>query len=162
MGASNETRKTGELFGCRKSQPLNRLNDRSWISIQVHGSDLNNLYGSGNTTEMQDYLVNLAYNLNPNGPTQIAWPKWKIYSPKMIEFLDGPTPVALTNDTYRAAAMIGLTTLSLKYPLWITDSLWSPCFPGRPIITFRLTHAYRPSINLSPELPDRIMCGIRE
>lgn len=65
---------------------------------------------------MQDYLINLATHLDPNGATQIIWPKWTSNAPSMMTFLDGPNAATVTDDTYRVDAMKGMTTLSMKYP----------------------------------------------
>jgi len=78
-----------------------------------HSSDLMNVYGPG---DMTDYLVRFAANLDPNGNTGITWPRYSIDSPLLLTFLDGPTPLELTNDTYRAEGMKAVTNLSLAYP----------------------------------------------
>lgn len=75
------------------------------------------MYGQGNGTELQDYLINFAYHLNPNGQTQINWPKWTSTSPNLITFLDGLTPVVVTQDTFRTREMEGITKLTMKFPI---------------------------------------------
>ena len=65
---------------------------------------------------MTDYLIRFAANLDPNGDTGIFWPKYSVQSPQLLTFLDGDTPLALSNDTYRAEGFKVLTKLSLKYP----------------------------------------------
>lgn len=75
------------------------------------------MYGTGNGTEMQDYLINFATNLDPNGPTQMHWPRWKTTSPNLITFLDGSTPVTVTQDTYRALEMEKITNLGIEFPI---------------------------------------------
>ena len=79
-----------------------------------HGSDLLNVYGG---EEMTDYLVNFVNNLDPNGATGIEWPQYSVESPQMLTFLDGLTPLKITTDDYRVAAIEEMTTLSLKYPI---------------------------------------------
>ena len=54
---------------------------------------------------MADYLINFVNNLNPNGKTGISWPQYSVSSPKLLTFLDGLTPLTITNDDYRVAAM---------------------------------------------------------
>lgn len=75
------------------------------------------MYGTGNGTELQDYIINFAYHLDPNGPTVPAWPQYKLASPELLTLWDGAIAINITEDTYRVAAMEGLTTISLKYPL---------------------------------------------
>jgi len=82
-----------------------------------HSIEMSNMYGTGNGTEMQDYLINFAYHLDPNGPSLTAWPLWTSKLPNLLTFLDGSVPIIITNDTYRTEAMGSLTQLSLKYPL---------------------------------------------
>ena len=79
-----------------------------------HGSDLLNVYFDH---EMTDYLINFVNNLDPNGATGIAWPQYSVASPKLMTFLDGLTPLKITTDDYRVAAIEEMTTLSLKYPI---------------------------------------------
>lgn len=88
-----------------------------WHPFQVHGTDMLSMYGTGNGTELQDYLINFAYNLNPNGPTQPTWPQWKASSLELLTLLDGSTPITITEDNFRVAAMEGITALVLKYPI---------------------------------------------
>ena len=66
---------------------------------------------------MADYLINFVNNLNPNGKTGISWPQYSVSSPKLLTFLDGLTPLTITNDDYRVDAMNEMTALSLKFPL---------------------------------------------
>lgn len=85
----------------------------------VHGSDISAMFGTGSGTEMQDYAINFATNLNPNGPTvsSPAWPQWTNSSPTSLMFLDGLIPLTLTPDTYRQAPMDLLNTLAYQYPI---------------------------------------------
>ncbi|EIW81507.1 alpha beta-hydrolase [Coniophora puteana RWD-64-598 SS2] len=64
-----------------------------------------------------DYLVRFAANLDPSGDTGIEWPRYTTESPKLLTFLDGLAPLEITQDTYRAAAMKGITDLTLEYPI---------------------------------------------
>ncbi|KAI0265657.1 carotenoid ester lipase precursor [Gloeopeniophorella convolvens] len=64
-----------------------------------HSTDLQNVYGPG---DMTDYLIRFAATLNPNGNTNINWPRYTTQSPQLLTFLDGPTPEVITQDTYRA------------------------------------------------------------
>ncbi|KAF7976505.1 hypothetical protein HWV62_6309 [Athelia sp. TMB] len=83
----------------------------------AHGTEMLSMYGSGNGTELQDYVINFAYNLDPNGPTVPKWPRYTLASPKLLTLLDGTTPITITEDTYRIEAMAGVTTIGLKYPI---------------------------------------------
>ncbi|KAI0754517.1 carotenoid ester lipase precursor [Daedaleopsis nitida] len=80
----------------------------------AHGTDILNVYGGG---DMADYLINFVNNLDPNGNTGISWPKYTTSSPKLLTFLDGLTPLTITNDDYRVDAMKLVTKLSLQFPL---------------------------------------------
>lgn len=66
---------------------------------------------------MTDYLINFVNNLDPNGKTGISWPKYTTSSPKLLTFLDGLTPLKITNDDFRVDGMKLLTKLSLQFPL---------------------------------------------
>ncbi|KAA1472212.1 carotenoid ester lipase precursor [Dentipellis sp. KUC8613] len=80
----------------------------------VHASDILNVYGGG---DMADYLVRFAANLDPNGNTGINWPKYTTESPNLLTFLDGSTPLTITQDTYRSDGFNALTKLSLEHPI---------------------------------------------
>ncbi|KAI9066037.1 carotenoid ester lipase precursor [Trametes sanguinea] len=80
----------------------------------AHATDILNIYGGG---ELADYLINFAYNLDPNGKTVPSWPQYTTSSPKLLTFLDGSTPTAITNDDYRVDAMNIITELSLQFPI---------------------------------------------
>ncbi|KAI0718159.1 carotenoid ester lipase precursor [Cerioporus squamosus] len=80
----------------------------------AHGTDILNVYGGG---DMTDYLVNFVNNLDPNGKTGISWPKYTTASPKLLTFLDGVTPLTITNDDYRVDAFNLVTKLSLEFQL---------------------------------------------
>ncbi|KAI0704351.1 carotenoid ester lipase precursor [Cytidiella melzeri] len=79
-----------------------------------HGHDVANVYGPG---ELTDYLVHFVNHLNPNGNGSERWPRYTPANPALMTLLDGPTPQAITQDTFRDTAMSYLTSLSLKYPL---------------------------------------------
>ncbi|KAF8833187.1 alpha/beta-hydrolase [Paxillus ammoniavirescens] len=79
-----------------------------------HGSDLVNVYGG---EDMASYLVRFVDNLDPNGGTDLHWPQYTTANPHMLEFLDGPIPQALIEDTHRVEAMKFLTNVMLAYPL---------------------------------------------
>ncbi|KAF7984603.1 hypothetical protein HWV62_12801 [Athelia sp. TMB] len=83
----------------------------------AHGTDMQSTYGSGNGTELQDYVINFAYHLDPNGPTVPKWPQYTLASPKLLTLLDGATPVSITEDTFRVEAMAGIAEIALKYPI---------------------------------------------
>ncbi|KAN0094321.1 Alpha/Beta hydrolase fold [Tylopilus felleus] len=81
-----------------------------------HGSDLQEFYDlTGNSDWVgTDALVNFAYTLNPNAPSNgypsgaassllsnVFWPQYYRHSPQLLTFED-PNVLTLTNDTYRA------------------------------------------------------------
>lgn len=86
----------------------------------VHGSDLLNVYGGG---ELADYLIRFVSNLNPNDPAggdggvTFNWPQYTTASPDLLTFLDGLIPMEISQDTYRQAAMEGLTQVTLVNPI---------------------------------------------
>lgn len=78
------------------------------------------MYGLKNETEFQDYLINFANHLDPNGPTPkdgVYWPKWNSSNPQVLQLQDGAVRVALRSDTYRQAGMNTLITIQRKTPL---------------------------------------------
>ncbi|KAJ7443860.1 Alpha/Beta hydrolase protein [Mycena latifolia] len=79
-----------------------------------HASDLVNIYLGG---ELTDYLINFATNLDPNGRTVPAWPAYTLATPNMMTLRDGLLATSITQDTYRAAAMRFLTSLTLQFPI---------------------------------------------
>ncbi|KAI0265661.1 Alpha/Beta hydrolase protein [Gloeopeniophorella convolvens] len=78
-----------------------------------HGTDLENAYGPG---DMTDYFVRFVATLNPNGNTGIFWPRYTNESPQLLTFLDGPTPLKITNDDFRIPQMELLVELLLDNP----------------------------------------------
>ncbi len=81
--------------------------------LQAHGTELANVYGGG---DMADYLIRFASTLNPNGDGAFPWPAYTAESPQLLVFQDGAVPLAVGEDTYRAAQMEYLQELSAKYP----------------------------------------------
>lgn len=85
--------------------------------LQVHGSDVvGNMYAPGDLT---DFLINFVNHLDPNGKTgsALAWPQYTPDSPQLMTLLDGDTPQAISEDTYRQEAIAFLQKLSLEYLL---------------------------------------------
>ncbi|VDC05627.1 unnamed protein product [Peniophora sp. CBMAI 1063] len=80
----------------------------------AHATDILNVYADG---EMTEYLVRFVATLDPNGGSLLEWPKYTTSSPTLLTFLDGLTPLKLTQDTFRENGFDVLTDLSLKYPL---------------------------------------------
>ena len=66
---------------------------------------------------MADFLINFVNNLDPNGKTGISWPKYTTSSPQLLTFLDGLTPLTITNDDYRVDGLNFLTKLAFQFPL---------------------------------------------
>lgn len=75
------------------------------------------MYGSGNGTELQDYIINFAHTLDPNGPTVPEWRRYTATEPTLLTLLDGTPAIGVIDDTYRAAAIEGVTAIGLKYPI---------------------------------------------
>jgi len=82
--------------------------------VQVHTSDLLNVYFNG---ELTDYLIRFVATLDPNGSTGAYWPKYTTQSPNLLTFLDGLIPVTITQDTYRRDAIDYMITVTLSNPL---------------------------------------------
>lgn len=64
-----------------------------------------------------DYIINFTNKLDPNGPSQLSWPKYTTSSVQLMTFLDGLIPKIITQDTYRQQPMGYSMQLGLKYPL---------------------------------------------
>lgn len=64
-----------------------------------------------------DYIINFANNLDPNGPTQMAWPQYNTSTLTMMTFQDGFIPKVLSQDNYRHSAMAFSIQMGQKYPL---------------------------------------------
>ena len=71
-------------------------------------------YGPG---DMTDYLIRFAANLDPNGKTGITWPKYSVDAPQLLTMQDGPKPLTLTKDTFRAKPIEAVAKLSRAFPL---------------------------------------------
>ncbi|KAF7984342.1 hypothetical protein HWV62_15353 [Athelia sp. TMB] len=84
--------------------------------MPTHSSDVIAEYSLGD--DLINYVVRFAVNLNPNGGSDLIWPPYTTQSPMLMTFLDGLTPLELSNDTYRQAAISYLGQLELKYPLF--------------------------------------------
>ena len=83
-------------------------------SSKAHISDVMKVFSNG---EMTDYLINFAFQLNPNGDSLLPWPKYDTKMPKLLTFQDGDCPWNITDDTYRKEAMDFLATMMLKNPI---------------------------------------------
>lgn len=85
---------------------------------QSHGSDLaGNMYAPG---DMTDFLIRFVNHLDPNGANGSATPAWPRYtpeSPQLMTFVDGATPLVISEDTFRTDAIALVQELSLKYLL---------------------------------------------
>ena len=72
---------------------------------------------------MADYLIRFVSNLDPNAPAggdggvESSWPEYTTASPNLLTFLDGLIPLEISQDTYRQAAMEGLTQITLANPI---------------------------------------------
>lgn len=82
--------------------------------LQAHGTDILNVFGGG---DMTNYLIHFVNHLDPNGLPGIPWPKYTTSAPKLLTFLDGLIPLAITDDDYRVDAMNFLKKLSLEFPI---------------------------------------------
>ncbi|KAF9478210.1 carotenoid ester lipase precursor [Pholiota conissans] len=82
----------------------------------VHASDILNVYGGG---EMGDYLIRFASTLNPNSNSILSfqWPQYTLSQRKILTFLDGLIPLAISTDTYRQEGMNFLMNLTLATPV---------------------------------------------
>lgn len=81
--------------------------------MQVHGSDILNVYGGG---DMADYLIRFAATLNPNG-NGYQWPKYNLQTRQLLEFSDGFITLSTTTDTYRQEAMAAIIQATLANPI---------------------------------------------
>jgi acetylcholinesterase len=89
--------------------------DHLIIFRQAHGTDILNVYGGG---DMANYLIRFAAKLDPNGGSDINWPKYTTSSPKMLLFQDNLFfPQDITTDNYRVDAMNLLTNFTYANPL---------------------------------------------
>ena len=79
----------------------------------AHGTDQAVAYGPGDLT---DYVVNFVNNLDPNGPTVLAWPQYNSSSAQLLVLQDGNVSLALEQDTFREDAIAFVIEL-------VTDAL---------------------------------------
>jgi len=66
---------------------------------------------------MEDYLIHFVNNLDPNGNTDINWPKYTTQSPRLLTFLDGLIPLTITGDTFRKEAIDFMIKVTLSNPI---------------------------------------------
>lgn len=84
-------------------------------SIQYHSSDMTSIFSGG---ELLNYLIHFATMLEPgSGGNNIPWPRYTVESPELMTILDGEEPLAITHDTYRAAAIKAVVEFSLDNTL---------------------------------------------
>ncbi|KAI0060931.1 carotenoid ester lipase precursor [Artomyces pyxidatus] len=93
---------------------LSKRDKTTSVLGSYHGTDMQIIYGGG---DLGDYLIRFVATLNPNSNTSLHWPTYSPSSPQLLTLLDGPTPLEITNDTYRAAAFDYVTQLLLEDPL---------------------------------------------
>ncbi len=79
---------------------------------QTHGTDLINAFGPG---DMTDYFIRFVRHLDPNGGSALHWPTYNTSSRLTLQFNDGSTPLSVTADTERSAAMSALFDLGLRF-----------------------------------------------
>ncbi|THH21401.1 hypothetical protein EW146_g162 [Bondarzewia mesenterica] len=82
-----------------------------------HTSDLNGIYDSVVGSELKDFIIRFAVNLDPNSGSTVHWPKYTPESPKLMTLLDGPVPLNITDDDYRKEAMEYGINLMLEFPM---------------------------------------------
>lgn len=68
---------------------------------------------------LSDFIINFADDLDPNMPNSsyIHWPKYTTKSPSLMTFLDGTTPLSITQDSFRKAGIEFLTRVTTQYPV---------------------------------------------
>jgi hypothetical protein len=81
----------------------------------AHGTDILDVYGG---TDMTNYLINFAVNLDPNGQSLLHWPQYSVAAPTLLTFLDGLPTDGTEQDTFRANGFEVLTNLSLQFREW--------------------------------------------
>ncbi|KAH9926258.1 alpha/beta-hydrolase [Epithele typhae] len=78
----------------------------------THGSEIPNMYGGG---DMTDLLINFVNTLNPNIPTsKLPWPRYSLSNPTLLEFI-GNSSLRLIPDTYREEQIEYLMQLNLQH-----------------------------------------------
>ena len=65
---------------------------------------------------MTDYFIHFVNGLDPNGNDTVKWPTFNAATRAMLQFNNGSTPLNVTADTYRLAAMAEVARLSLQFP----------------------------------------------
>ena len=83
--------------------------------MQIHGSDFKAaLFGPN---ELTDYIIQFTATQDPNGTSNqtITWPKYDTVRRRALHIVD--EGLSIGNDSLRLAAMEGLTTLSVAFPL---------------------------------------------
>ncbi|KAF7974292.1 hypothetical protein HWV62_12434 [Athelia sp. TMB] len=81
----------------------------------VHGADSVEIYTAG---PLADYLINFVANLDPNGSTNIPWPRYTPLAPNLLTLYDNPDLLNITQDTFRLAPIKYLIDLSLLHPIF--------------------------------------------
>ncbi|RDX42816.1 carotenoid ester lipase precursor [Lentinus brumalis] len=114
----------GDFFHASRRNVLERLSSthtaynflsaRNFISGlgYTHGTDLINAFGPG---DMTDYFIRFVRHLDPNGGSALHWPTYNTSSRLTLQFNDGSTPLTVTADTERLAAMSALFDLGLRF-----------------------------------------------
>lgn len=67
--------------------------------------------------DMTDYFIRFVNNLDPNGGTDVHWPRYDTTSRATLDFSEGDVPLSVTADDKRLDGMNEVTTLSLRFPL---------------------------------------------
>jgi len=67
--------------------------------------------------DLADYLIYFVVNLDPNGKTQMHWPKYTNKWPMLLTFLGGSTPVEVSQDKFRREAISFVTDLIGSNPI---------------------------------------------
>jgi len=121
------------LEHCSSKQPtwsfLSKRSKSLPILGAVHGSDVANIYGG---EELTDYFVRFVAHLDPNGNTQVFWPKYTNKGRELLTLFDRSTapvetgqetlgegatlPVAVTQDTFRKEAIDFVVQLLVSNP----------------------------------------------
>ncbi|KAI0741844.1 carotenoid ester lipase precursor [Daedaleopsis nitida] len=78
----------------------------------VHTSDLLTAFGPG---DMTDYFVRFVNDLDPNGGTEVQWPKFDTATRSALQFSDGDSAVQVVEDSARLDGTDVLTSLSVRF-----------------------------------------------
>ncbi|TFK91448.1 carotenoid ester lipase precursor [Polyporus arcularius HHB13444] len=79
-----------------------------------HGHDL---FVAFAPDDMTDYFIRFVNTLDPNGDTDMHWPRYDTTSRATLEFSEGDVPLSIAVDDQRLSGMSELTSLSLRFPL---------------------------------------------